>query len=873
MAITFEQSRDEARALVQHFRTNVAMYRGPGYKEAQARLEFIDPLFNALGWDVQNVQFAAPAYREVVVEASLDIEGHQKAPDYAFRIGRETKFYVEAKKPGVDLKNDTSPSYQLRRYAWSARLPLSILTDFEEFAAYDTRKRPSEQEKASTARLKFLTCEEYPDRWREVWDVFSKEAVLGGAFDQFAGGTGRRGTSEVDAEFLKEIEGWRDVLARNFALRNPRLSVDELNDAVQKTIDRVVFLRMAEDRGMEDYGRLQQAAQAGNVYAGLVRLARQAADKYDSGLFDFAKDQLTPALSLDDKVLAGILQDLYFPQSPYAFNVLPPEILGSVYERFLGKVIRLTEGHHAKVEEKPAVRKAGGVYYTPAYIVDYIVQETVGQQIAGKGPSQLRGYRVLDMACGSGSFLVGAYRVLLEHYLRWYSENQPERHAKAVFAYPMPSMYNPHPNPPPKRGREPDPPTAKARELDPPPARGREGWGSAPPQETPPSWRLTSAEKKRILTEHIFGVDIDRQAVEVTKLSLLLQVLEGETDETLGKQLRLLHDRALPDLDHSIQCGNSLIGPDYFQGRPLPDPDELKRVNPFDWQAAFPEAMAAGGFDAVIGNPPYVLLQGEFRDNQQLEYFKSKYEAAAYKIDTYHLFIERGLRLLRDGGSCSMITPANFIANNHLAPLRRLMLKRYSIDHILVIEGGVFKGVSVDNAIFVARSPQASAVGVFPVRRIAQGPSLDHVISSFEVSVEAALTSAIALFTGDRTMQSTALLERISSASVPLRDIAGVNFGKQLRDRTLYPEDVVQVRDARAVKGKYRPCYTGRDVSRYYLKWGGLALLDDDIARRGGCWDPSPHNAVNKLVTRQIGKWPQFGLDTLGYQCLTRCSW
>ena len=641
MASTFEESHREIVRLVDHFRTNQAAYRGPGYKEAQTRLELIDPMFMSLGWDVGNTQHAAPAYREVEVEASLEVEGHLKAPDYSFRIGREAKFYVEAKKPGVDIKGSAGPAYQLRRYAWTKGLPLSVLTDFEEFAAYDTRKRPSEGDKASAARLLFLGFEEYADRWREVWDVFSKEAVLGGAFDHFAGGARGRGSSLVDVEFLKDMEVWRELLARNFALRNARLSVDDLNDAVQKTIDRVVFLRMAEDRGMEEYGRLQGLAEKDDAYRGLIRLARQADDKYNSGLFDFSRDKLTPGLVLDDKVVRGILLDLYFPHSPYAFNVMPPEILGSVYERFLGKVIRLTAGHQAKVEEKPEVRKAGGVYYTPAYIVDYIVKQTVGAAIAGKSPTQLRGYRVLDMACGSGSFLLGAYQELLDHYLLWYSENSPQKYPKAVYVANPASGYRADPNLP----------------------------------SEPPVLRLTSAERKRILTEHIFGVDIDRQAVEVTKLSLLLKVLEGETDETLGRQMRLIHDRALPDLDRNIQCGNSLIGPDYFSGRLLPDADELKRVNPFDWKAAFPEAIAAGGFDAIIGNPPYVRIQTmkEWAP-LEVEVYKSAYKAASSgNYDIYVVFVERGLRLLSQHGRLGFILPHKFFNAQYGEPLRALL--------------------------------------------------------------------------------------------------------------------------------------------------------------------------------------------------------
>ena len=813
MPITLDSSKDEIARLVRHFATNLAQYRAPGYKEANARQEFIDPLFSALGWDVSNVQHAAPDYREVVVEPSLDVEGHQKAPDYAFRIGREAKFYVEAKKPGVDLKADPGPAYQLRRYAWTARLPLSILTDFEEFAVYDCRKRPSDHDKPTVARIDFYTYEEYPDCWPKVWEVFSREAVLGGAFDKAAGGATRRGASEVDAEFLKEIEGWRDVLARNFALRNPRLTVEELNDAVQKTIDRIVFLRMAEDRGMEEYGRLQRLAEVGGTYTGLIRIARLADDKYNSGLFDFSRDKLTPHLALDDKALAGILKSLYFPQSPYAFRVLPPEILGSVYERFLGKVIRLTAGHQAKVEEKPEVRKAGGVYYTPGYIVDYIVEQTVTKQIAGKSPAQLRGYRVLDMACGSGSFLVGAYRALLDHYLRWYSENEPDRHAKAVYALAIAGYDTSLPLSgggfstlsPQGRGRG---VRGDDREGTPPPfpPPGRAA-GPRSEAEGRRAYHLTTAEKKRILTEHIFGVDIDHQAVEVTKLSLLLQVLEGETDETLGKQLRLLHDRALPDLDRNIQCGNSLIGPDYFSGRLLPDAEELARVNAFDWKAAFPEAMAAGGFDAVIGNPPYVLLQ-TLEDPDVFSYIGSHYKAAQYKIDTYQVFMEKGVSLTRRGGRLGLITPSSFLKNKYAVALRQIILTQTRVELLRLFMYPVFQQASVDTSIIIL----LRADEVAPDHHV-------HIVNSDSPTSPGAestqqqsswLEHPELFITVRGALASENLIAKTSQNTVPLGTFATAYFGIQTFDRSKY---VSRSRKA----GHFKPVVDGGNITRYAL--------------------------------------------------------
>jgi hypothetical protein len=434
---------------------------------------------------VRNVKGYAEQYKDVVHEDAIKVSGATRAPDYCFRVGGVRKFFLEVKRPAVSVKGDVGPAYQLRRYAWSAKLPLSILTDFEEFAVYDCRQRPKPADKASVGRILYLTHDRYLDHWDDFYGVFARESVLKGSFDRYVQDTRRkRGTGEVDAEFLKEIEGWRDTLARNIALRNPAVSVHELNFAVQRIIDRIIFLRMCEDQGIESYGRLLALTGGPQVYARLGDLYRQADEKYDSGLFDFEADTLTRTLAIDDQVLKPILAGLYYPQSPYEFSVLPPEILGQVYEQFLGKVIRLTPGHRAKVEEKPEVKKAGGVYYTPTYIVDYIVRQTVGKLIEGKTPRQIGKLRMLDPACGSGSFLLGAYQYLLEYHRRWYEENDPAKHAG---------------------GRKPV--------LFQGPGGG---------------WRLTTAEKKRILLNNIYGVDIDRQAVEVTKLSLLLKVLEGE---------------------------------------------------------------------------------------------------------------------------------------------------------------------------------------------------------------------------------------------------------------------------------------------------------------------------------------------------------
>ena len=295
--------------LVSRFDRNLDTYRSQSYNETQVRREFIDPFFEALGWDVANKAGYADAYKDVIHEDAIKVGGATKAPDYSFRIGGARKFFLEAKRPAVNLKDDFSPAYQLRRYAWSAKLPLSILTDFEEFAVYDCRTRPNATDKPGKGRILYLTYKDYESQWDDIASIFSKESVLKGSFDKYAVSERKRGTATVDTEFLNEIEEWRDALARNLALRNPALTVYDLNFAVQRTIDRIIFLRICEDRGIEPYGQLQALLNGENVFPRLRHFFHLADDRYNSGLFHFrpekgrasARDELTPTLTVDDK--------------------------------------------------------------------------------------------------------------------------------------------------------------------------------------------------------------------------------------------------------------------------------------------------------------------------------------------------------------------------------------------------------------------------------------------------------------------------------------------------------------------------------------------------------------------------------------------
>lgn len=645
--------------LVESFKKNEHIYTDSNlFDEENTKTDFINPFFEALGWDVTNKNHRSPQFKDVVYEKSIKVGTKTKAPDYEFRVGGTPIFFVEAKKPSVNIETDKNPAFQIRRYGWSAKLKLCILTDFEELAVYETNIKPDKKQSASIGRVKYYHYSEYVEKWDEIASIFSKEAVLNGDFDNFAEANSdkkKKGTGEVDDEFLKEMEHWRDLLARNIALRNKDLNEDALNYAVQITIDRILFCRMAEDRGIEKYGTLLELTKKDNIYQHLMEVFKIADLKYNSGLFCLSadparhinRDMVTEHLTIDDGVFKEIFTNLYYPNSPYEFSVISPEILGQVYEQLLGSIIRLTPAHMAKVEEKPEVKKAGGVFYTPSFIVKDIVKKTVGKLIKDKTPNQISKIRILDPACGSGSFLIEAYQELLNYHLDYYTNLEKP---------PKDTIY-----------------------------QGKDG-----------EWRLTIREKKRILKNNIYGVDLDFLAVEVTKLSLLLKVLEDQNKDVVEQQQKLFHERVLPDLSDNIKNGNSLISTDYITLET--DIGDIKSIKPFNYVEEFPLVFVDGGFDIIVGNPPYVR-QELIKD--QKPYYKNHYQSYTGVADLYVYFFENGLNLLKDNGSLGFICSNKYTRANYGKNLRKFLLN-YNIKHYDDYGGKkVFKHATVDAAVIV----------------------------------------------------------------------------------------------------------------------------------------------------------------------------
>jgi hypothetical protein len=429
MSAGFDSAFRRVKELVADFRANEKFYLSPAYQEQEARRDFIDKFWLALGWDVNHDAQKNPLEQEVKVERK-EHSNSQRRADYAFYLHpnyRDVRFYVEAKKPHGDIA--TADNYfQINRYGWSGKTKIGILHDFEQFEIVDCRLEP-DIDKALSRNIRKYKYPDYEDaeKFAEIYWLFSHEAVANGSLEKFIVTLPKRRAkdvepSEIDDSFLKMLDQLRDELARLFKNKNPKLDGDCLTEITQRTLDRFVFTRFLEDKFIEPQRIISTFGSKGNAWDDFITASRRL-DKIYNGVVYKHNDWLDEKVKIDDDAFAEICRRFSHVNSPYDFNEIPIHILGSIYERFLGKVI-VTTDKRARVEEKPEVRKAGGVYYTPEYIVRYIVENTVGKAIEGKTPAQIAEMRFADIACGSGSFLLGVYDLLIRHHTRYYNENR-----------------------------------------------------------------------------------------------------------------------------------------------------------------------------------------------------------------------------------------------------------------------------------------------------------------------------------------------------------------------------------------------------------------------------------------------------------------
>jgi hypothetical protein len=851
--VGFTSFEKELNRLVGIFERNLAEFKKPGYVEAQLRDDFLNPFFRALGWDLENRAGLIQSEREVEIESRTRIQGRQKRADYLFRADKRDRFVCEAKKPSEELQSRYA--FQAKRYAWNKGLPLAILTDFGEMKIYVVGGRPYIDE-PHVGEWKTYHFKQYPLVAQELWNLLARDKVSGGSIDQLIESLPKKPAVKgkarqqwlikpdrsraLDVNFLEFLEEARRELAQDLLKQNDRdelLVENKLNEAVQRILDRILFLRICEDRDIDtgallqsivetwrknygkeegrrayqhplelheappaDFGTSGIHAPKDSLWHAVVRHFR-ALDRrppshvpfFNGNLF---KPHFSESLVVGDEWLAGFIGDLSDDESPYLFNVIPVEILGSVYERFLGNVLRL-RGRGVELEPKPEVRKAGGVYYTPPYIVDYIVEQTVGKLLhdisggggAGSAPSrrsrpsatvalkdfekETAALRLLDPACGSGSFLIRAFERVCEHWQRRLTADLPPR----------------------KKADERAAWEKKHRELC---------WVDADTGDV----HLTVNLKRQVLTQNIYGVDLDAAAVEVTQLSLYLKMLENENRTTLARERELFAEAValLPPLQDNIKCGNSLIASDFSM-----IPEDLVRVHAFDWPVQFASVMKAGGFDAVIGNPPY----GATLDEQSKNYIAQKFASYRYKYDSYIYFVEQAICLIRDGGFAPYITPELWLKLESAESLRKLIRDKSELVSVRICGENVFEDAVVNTVVFVLRRGFATR----QIRIIeANGSWLmpDSVWSASDgLAIDYRLHPEI-----------RAVMQRFKNSNViPLS-----SFGTAIQGITPYDKysgqsvDIIKRRGYHFTHKKDKTCgkwLAGEDIDRYMSSWSG----------------------------------------------------
>jgi len=631
--------RERVTELVQTYSDNYPQFQRATYNETQVRVDFVNRFFKLLGWDVDNERGLPQHLREVTHEATVIVEEdgvhRSKKPDYSFRVGTDVLYFLETKKPAVNITVDAAPAFQLRRYGWSGNLKISVLTNFTDLYIYDCSIRPREGDDIGVAMIAHYHFDEYVEHFQEIYNMLSKEAVLEGEFEHRFGNIRSALRREpFDQYFLDQIRNWRNMLGADILFNNPDIDVETLNIFVQRVLNRVIFLRICEDRCFEDYESLK----AITTYQELRGLFAAADQKYDSGLFELLEED---RLTVSDAVIINIFQSLYYPNNSYEFGVIDPYIIGQIYELFLDEALIIREDGHIEAQEKPEVIDSQGTVNTPKNITDIIVEETLSPLYAGKRPEEVAHYRIADICCGSGNFLLSAFEYIVNYHIEYYLNHDKDNAERSGNIYQLPGSSN---------------------------------------------YVLSYEKKRSILQNNIFGVDIDPLAVEVAKFSLLLKALENSSLEEAEAFHRRTHLRILPNLDENIKNGNSLVNMSYaqfdrtvYQNIPL-----MNKLKMFDWNTEFGNRK----FDAIIGNPPYIRVQNMVHySKEEYNFYKSNYSpyvtARTDTLDKYYLFIEKGLALLNNDGILGYIVPHKFMNIQAGVKLRELLTSSSAVRKIL----------------------------------------------------------------------------------------------------------------------------------------------------------------------------------------------
>jgi type I restriction-modification system DNA methylase subunit len=488
------------KELVQRYEADRGFYLTDKYNETLLRSDFLDTFFELLGWDIKNRGGRSTNEREVILEEPLKANASEssKKPDYTFRLYAERKFFVEAKKPHVSIESNSESAKQVRRYGFTAKLKISALSNFEHLIIYDTSVPVDQNDTYLKALVKKYHYTEYEEKFDEIRRLLGRESVYSGQFEiEWKDIETKINQYSIDDLFLQQINEWRKMLGNEIFKHVPDINEQQLNDIVQNYLNRILFLRVCEDRNLETYQTLLKYAHENN-FAALIKKFRQADTVYNSGLFEqLLADEIIENIS---SVFWTIIKQLYYPESAYSFAVFSSDILGNIYEIFLSEKLAIQNGEIV-LKRKPE-HLDRDIITTPTFIINDILRQTVLPQVEGKTDVEIVGLKCADIACGSGAFLLEVYQLLNDLLIDFYLR------------------------------------TDKTRLI----------------QTNINTYKLPFHLKKGLLLDCIYGVDKDYNAVEATKFGLLLKLLENEDINTAGEKRPIL-----PDLAENIFFGNSLI--------------------------------------------------------------------------------------------------------------------------------------------------------------------------------------------------------------------------------------------------------------------------------------------------------------------------
>lgn len=743
MALTKEQAKEEIARLVDKYQKVLDSHNEKSYNEARTKTEFIESLFECLNWDMRN--------RNIPDEVLPEDKVSRGRADYAFRINGVTRLFIEAKslKAGID---DIDYAKQTISYGWHKGVTFAVLTDFDSLKVFNCEWNEPNIMRNLVFEMKYT---QYVSEFDRLWRL-SKDGILTDALGEYAKSIGKRAIRESIFDLLlHEFTDWRETLSKDIVKNHPaKYQEEDVDEIVQRILNRLIFIRMCEDKRIEE-GRLWQALtdykeRGKSLVSALQKdIFPYYRKHYDSKLFGISDEDIheTDKVDLSNEAFAHVIERMYYTPDrniKYDFSIIDADVLGSVYEQYLGHLLKKTP-KRAKIEEEYNHRKKQGIYYTPAYIVDYIVRNTLGELINNKKPSEVERIKVLDPACGSGSFLIKVFDVLDEYY----------------------SKHDKHYN---------------QSKLD------------------PESEKAIVTRKTNILTDNIYGVDLDTKAVEITQLNLLLKAAEQR--------------HRLPALQNNIKNGNSII-----------DDPEIGGKKAFKWDEQFKGIMSEGGFDVVVGNPPYFKIFEKDPLNTTVDYQEIK----SGMMNASAIFINKSLKLLKNGGYLGMIVPKMLAFTDSWDKIRSKILKNFKI--LKVVDcGKAFKGVLLEQIIFILKKEPYTDRS-----QIVIGELNNQIITeTAKISQKLCLENNSIYLEPNPTAYR--IKDRMEQSKISLGKISKITLGLGIQGKDFFVEEY---------KTGYEKVLRGDDIQRYFIR---------------GCkfYDPSDeriiklHNTIEKFKTPHI---------------------